>query len=241
MKVHKYLASGHAQATDDSSTVSSITYSDVQLGCSLMRTWTAMDEAGNVAHSVQHIGLEYVPTLSLLAQSSFTCDSTLDSIQIPTNTATSPNPCGLSLKLSYEDSISVKVCPSDFVRNWTVTVCNITVSKLQHITLFDICPSYACGRNESVPRGICSFGECQCSTPWYGEDCNILIYEPVLSAMNNSILQEAQQYITIIQLLQGSPPLSWILINGPNHLEVDQYSGLVSWARAEAGNYSVSI
>ena len=232
---------GRAQAIDDRSAFPSVTYSDVQLGCSLERTWTAMDEAGNIAHYVQYIGLEYVPTLSLVPQISFSCDSTLDSIQVPTDTATSPNPCGLPQTLSYEDSISVKVCPSEFVRNWTITVCNVTVSRLQNITVFDLCPPYACGRNESVPRGICSFGECQCNTPWYGEDCSVLIYEPVLGPVNNSVLHEAQQYVISLVLLQGTSPLSWTLINGPNRLDVDQYTGQVNWARAEAGNHSVSV
>ena len=232
---------GQAQATDDRSAFPIVTYSDVQLGCLLERTWTAMDEAGNTAHYVQYIGLEYVPTLSLLPQISFSCDSTLDTIQVPTNTATSPNPCGLPQTLSYEDSISVKVCPSEFVRNWTVTICGITVSELQNITLFDLCPPYACGRNESVPRGVCSFGACQCSTPWYGENCDILIYEPVLRPVNNSILQEAQQYVINLLLLQGTPPLSWDLIEGPPRLQLDQYTGQVNWARAEAGNYSVTV
>ena len=232
---------GQAQAIDDRSAFPSVTYSDVQLGCLLERTWTATDEAGNTAHYVQYIGLEYVPTVSLLPQISFSCDSTLDSIQIPTDTATSPNPCGLPQTLSYEDSISVEVCPSEFVRNWTVTVCNVTVSRLQNITVFDLCPPYACGRNESVPQGICSFGECQCNTPWFGEDCSILIYEPVLGPVNNSVLKEAQQYVISLALLQGTSPLSWTLINGPNHLEVDEYTGQVNWARAEAGNHSVSV
>ena len=232
---------GQAQATDDRSIFPIITYSDVQLGCLLERIWTATDEAGNTARYVQYIGLEYVPVLSLVPQISFTCDSTLDSIQVPTNTATSPNPCGLPQTLSYEDSISVEVCPSEFVRNWTVTVCNVTVSRLQNITLFDLCPPYACGRNESVPRGICSFGECQCNTPWYGEDCSILIYEPVLGAVNNSVLHEAQEYVISLALLQGTSPLSWTLIKGPHRLEVDEYTGQVNWARAEAGNHSVSV
>ena len=232
---------GRAEATDDKSAFPSVTYSDVQLGCLLERTWTAMDEAGNVAHTVQYISLEYIPTLSLLVQTSFSCDSTSDSIQVPTNTATAPNPCGLPLKLTYEDSITAKVCPSEFVRNWTVTVCNITVTQLQNITVFDLCPPYACGRNESVPRGVCSFGECQCNVPWYGEDCNTLIYEPVVRSVNNSVLQEAQQYFISLTLLQGTPPLSWNLITGPRYLEVNQYSGQVNWIRAEAGNYSVSV
>ena len=232
---------GQAQATDDRSAFPSVTYSDVQLGCSLERTWMAVDEAGNVAHFVQYIGLEYAPTLSLIPQLSFSCDSTLGSILVTTNTATSPNPCGLLLKLSYQDSINVKDCPSEFVRNWTVNVCNITVSKLQNITLFDVCPSNVCGRNESVARGICSFGECQCNTPWYGEDCSTLIYEPIVGPVNDSILQEAQQYSVNLALLQGALPLSWTLIKGPHRLVVDEYSGLVSWNRAEAGNYFVFV
>ena len=59
--------------------------------------------------------------------------------------------------------------------------------------------------------------------------------------MNNSVLQEAQRYFISLTLLQGTQPLSWNVITGPRRLEVDQYSGEVSWNRAEAGNFTVSI
>ena len=229
------------QAVDDRSEIQSMTFNDVNLGCSIRRTWTATDQAGNVAYFVQNIELEFSPTVSLLSQVAFPCDSTSGSVQVPTTTASAPNPCGLSLQLTYRDPVAEYVCPSNFVRNWTVTSCGRSASFSQNIILYDLCPPYACGRNESTPRGICSFGECQCNRPWYGEECAIIIFGPVAQAINDTILKEAQPYATTILLVQGTPPLSWILISGPDRLRVDQYTGQVIWSRAQAGNYTVTV
>ena len=70
--------------------------------------------------------------------------------------------------------------------------------------------THACGKNEGIPRGICSFGECQCNLPWYGENCSSLMYKPIIEPVNNSSLQEAQFYSINLTLIQGiNPPLSW--------------------------------
>ena len=51
----------------------------------------------------------------------------------------------------------------------------------------------------------------------------------------------SNNYVIDLLLVQGTPPLSWVLIEGPPHLQLDQYTGRVNWARAEAGNHSVSV
>ena len=232
---------GQVQVVDDRPEVPSLTFRDVNNGCSIRRTWMATDEAGNSALFYQNINLEYSPTISFLSPIVFQCDSTLDTIEVPTTTASAPNPCRLPLLLTHEDSVSDFTCPRTFVRNWTVSVCNIIVSIPQTIVLNDLCPSYACGRNESTTRGICSFGNCQCNRPWYGEDCSELIYQPVVEPVNDSVIQEAQMYSTTITVIQGTEPLSWSLISGPDRLIVDSFSGQVNWIRAQAGNYTITV
>ena len=232
---------GQVQAVDDRPEVPSLTYRDVNLGCSIRRTWTATDAAGNSAFMIQHIDLDYSPTVSLLSPLTFQCDSTLSSVEVLTSTASAHNPCGLPLLLTHEDSVSEFPCPGDFVRNWTVRVCNRMTSSSQTIVLYDLCPPHACGRNESIPRGICTFGNCQCHRPWHGEDCSELIYQPEVEPVNDTVLQEAQAYSTTITVTQGTPPLTWSLVSGPDRLRVDQYTGRVTWSRAQAGNYTISV
>ena len=229
---------GQAQATDDNSLFPSITYSDDNLGCSLRRTWLATDEAGNTGSLAQYINLEFSPVLTFLAQVFLLCDN---STNIPNNTVTISNPCSLPQELSYTDSVSKHLCPGEFVRNWTISICNRTATYSQSIILYDLCSPYACGRNEKVPRGICSFGECQCNLPWYGENCSNLMYKPFVKPVNDSTLQEAQFYSVNLTLIQGTPPLSWNLILSPPQLSVDQYTGQVVWPRAQTGNHTIIV
>ena len=226
---------------DDRAEAPLLRYRDTNDGCSVRRTWTAIDSAGNSALFSQIIHLEYVPLITLLSPIVFQCDSTLGTIKIPASTASAPNPCRLPLSLTHEDPVGEIACPGNFVRNWTVNICNNTSSMQQTIVLYDLCPPHACGRNESIPRGICSFGNCQCNRPWYGGDCSELIYQPVVEPVNDTIIQEAQPYSTTITVSQGTPPLMWTLISGPDRLRVDTFTGEVIWARAQTGNYTISI
>ena len=232
---------GQAQVSDNRPESVSLTYSDVQTGCSIRRTWMATDRAGNVDQQVQDINIDFSPVVSLSAFLTLPCDSTASPIEVSSSTATAPNPCRLPLQLTFEDSVSRYACPSSFARNWTVSSCGRSTSELQMITLYDVCPAHACGRNETIPHGICSFGQCYCNRPWYGQDCEILIHEPVAVPMNNATLQEAQEYTTSVSLSQGTPPLSWILVSGPRQMQVNQLTGEVTWSRAQAGNHSISV
>jgi len=142
---------GQAEVSDDRSESPSLTYSDENIGCYIRRTWFAIDDANNRGQLVQSIELEFSPVLSFSPQLSFPCDSASDVIQIPENTAITPNPCRLPLQLLFEDSVSEHNCPSQFMRNWTANVCGSVTSRSQSISLYDVCPVHACGRNESTP------------------------------------------------------------------------------------------
>ena len=74
---------GQARATDDKSAFPSIVFHDFRQGCSIRRTWTATDDAGNSATLDQIINVTFSPILSFLPQVSFSCDGTSSSTIVP--------------------------------------------------------------------------------------------------------------------------------------------------------------
>ena len=229
---------GQAWAVDNRPENVLLMYSDAHIGCSVRRTWRATDTADNSVFLVQNINLEFFPIISLQLQVSLPCDSAAASLLVPNNTAFAPNPCGLPIQLTHMDSQQIP-CPGTFMRNWTVSSCGRREYVSQRVILYDLCPPYACGRNESSPRGTCFLGDCQCNRPWYGENCSTIIYEPVAEPVNNSTLLEGQGYMTTVALSRGSPPLSWTLLSGPTELLINQYTGQVTWRRVKAGSHLV--
>ena len=230
---------GQPQASDNRPEFVSLNFHDIKDECSILRTWIATDRAGNTAQLAQNIDLQYSPSISLLPQVYLPCDSASTSFQVSNQTAEAPNPCELPLGLTNEDS--EYVCPGRFVRNWTVSVCRSITTASQTLVLYDLCPSHACGRNESIPRGTCSYGICFCNRPFYGEDCDTIIYEPASEQVDNAILQEAEMYMKSVIVSQGTPPLSWSIISGPEQLSINPYTGVVSWRRAQVGYHSVVV
>ena len=232
---------GTPTATDNRPEEVSIAFKDSNFGCYIERTWTAKDMAGNTDALIQYIIIEFTLSISLVPALSFSCDSTIDSFTIPQTSASAPNPCQLALDLNYIDSVPQFTCPGEFTRNWTAQACGSTASASQLIRFFDICPPTACGRNESPPRGICSFGECSCTRPWFGTNCSILIFEPKMSLINDATLKEAETYMLTIPLIQGTPPISWTLMSSPDGLQLNKNEQQIVWTRAQAGNHTVSV
>ena len=151
------------------------------------------------------------------------------------------HPCQLPLELNFLDNVSTFTCPSVFTRNWTALVCDNSTTASQIIRLYDTCPPDSCGRNGSPPQGICSFGQCRCSRPWFGSDCNVLVHEPLVSQINDTTLKEAKEYILTIPLRQGTPPLSWSLTSSSNKLRLDENLLQIRWLRAQAGTHIISL
>ena len=234
---------GQAQATDNRPEMPTITHSDVRSTCVIRRTWTAVDVAGNTNFLTQDIALDFLPYISFLSILLIQCDSSLNDTQIPQNTATVPNPCQKPLQLTFVDSVNEPTCPGEFNRTWTaVDECSqVSNSATQTIHVFDVCPPLACGRSESPPRGECIRGICSCNQPWFGEECSRQVFEPILDSVNDSLLEESDEYSENLLLLQGTPPLTWTLLTGPDRLELDQNTGEVTWRRAQAGSHSVAV
>ena len=234
---------GEAQAVDDRTSITRITFSDQRMMCSLTRTWRATDSAGNVGFLTQYILLDIRTTLNFVRRISLSCDSSTNSILVPTNTATLQNPCRRNLRLSYEDSVSDYMCPTVFTRTWTITdECNQQTSRFeQTILLYDLCPADACGRNESSPRGICIQGSCICNEPWYGDNCDTLIHSVQIEPVSDRVLLEFENYNERLFLTQGTPPVILTLISSPGRMVISQETRNITWHRAQAGNYTVTV
>ena len=187
-------------------------YRDTKLGCGIQRTWTAIDVAGNTDSVVQYIRLEPSFSISFVPKIAFPCDSTRPFV-VPPSAASAANPCQLPLELNFVDTVSTFTCPSVFTRNWTALVCDNSTTASQTIRLYDTCPPDACGRNGTPPRGICSFGQCRCTRPWFGSDCNVLLHEPLVSQINDTSLKEAEEYILTIPLRQLRDTSTFMVTN----------------------------
>ena len=236
---------GEARAVDNRTSIEEITFSDQNTGCSIRRAWRATDSAGNVGFLIQFISLEFSPALNFVPLLSLPCDSSTNITSAPSNTATLQNPCRQPLQLNYEDAVPVNqyMCPIMFSRTWTIIdECNQETSSFeQTISLYDLCPIDACGRNESTPHGICVQGSCICNDPWFGDNCEILAHSVQLGPVNDHVLLEYEDYSETIAVMQGTPPLIFSLISSPDRMVILQETGEVVWRRAEAGNYTITI
>lgn len=234
---------GQAQAIDNTSAVVAVRYTDNNTGCFIQRTWEAVDSAGNTASVTQYITLEFSLALDFLPLVSVACDSSASSFQVPSITATLQNSCRRPLQLSYEDSVSEYTCPVFFSRIWeAVDQCDqSTALYSQNISLYDLCPLNACGRNETMPHGVCIVGSCACNIPWFGDDCNTPIYPPQVEPVRDVVLEEGAEYTENLILVQGTPLLTWTLISAPNRLVLSGTTGRISWRRSQVGNHTITV
>ncbi|CAN0355852.1 unnamed protein product, partial [Lampetra fluviatilis] len=96
-------------------------------------------------------------------------------------------------------------------------------------TFYQQCPTSGCGRLLGTPHGICSFGQCVCTLPWHGDNCELEYLAPVLEAVPDATTIEGQSYREALRLL-GEPVLViWQLTQGPTGLHLDGANGVVSW------------
>ena len=237
------VQTGQALARDNRDPAPTISFRDQRMPCSIARTWRAVDSAGNLGTMIQYITLEYAPVVNFVPVVSLPCDSSTDSISVPGNTATLPNPCRRPLELSYKDLNSNYTCPITFTRMWTFTDgCTLELSTFeQRISLFDVCPLNACGHTETPPHGICIQGNCVCNRPWFGEQCDILIHSVVVGPVDSIVLQELEDYTETLTVVNGTPPFLFSLISSPEGMIFQQDTQTVSWRRVQVGNYTITV
>ncbi|CAN0381923.1 unnamed protein product [Lampetra planeri] len=68
-------------------------------------------------------------------------------------------------------------------------------------TFYQQCPTSGCGRLLGTPHGICSFGQCVCTLPWHGDNCELEYLAPVLEAVPDATTIEGQSYREALRLL----------------------------------------
>ena len=212
--------------------------------CQMVRIWTAEDAAGNQMMSEQTIISTYSPVINLLEQVRFSCDPN-ESPAIPTQTANIDNVCSRNVTLTYTDSVQSPACPDQITRTWTaIDTCDQSspVIRTQLFVLYSMCPPSACGRNNQPPNGRCIAGNCFCTSPWVGENCNITILEPLIKDMSQpEVLQEGQEYTSSLEILEGTEPIYWELDQGPEGMTVNPQTGVVKWQAYTIGLIQTSV
>ncbi|XP_078472002.1 uncharacterized protein LOC144733868 [Lampetra planeri] len=108
-------------------------------------------------------------------------------------------------------------------------------------TFYQQCPASACGRDLDVPHGICSFGRCICSLPWYGDDCEFEYLPPALKVVADAVAVEGQSYGESLQLLKGTAPVMWQLSVAPSGMTLDGAAVLWNSVIASAEPYAVEV
>ncbi|KAK7084501.1 hypothetical protein SK128_021477, partial [Halocaridina rubra] len=221
----------------------SVTFEDRETPCNITRTWNVRDDAHNVVYKEQLITKLFTPHIKLLLQLSLSCSSSSGKSFVTENTATVDNPCGRPLSISYLDEPSSIQCPGSLNRTWRITdACTGQADTAkQVITLYDICPSTACGKNFSIPHGICSNGKCRCNKPWYGNDCENLLYEPHIKPKPPIMIFESQEIKIYPSLKQGTRPVTWSLLEAPKGTSIDYLTGFINLQIAPAGIHTFDL
>ena len=128
--------------TDNEDLNPTVTYNDVAIqGCSLIRTWTAMDGAGNIARANQIITFSNPrpPVVTSPTELPVACGSIEDAnTNLAHNNITVQRPCGRPIRLNYTDSAQLNQCGFTFSRVWEVNDdCGQSVQFTQIIRVLD--------------------------------------------------------------------------------------------------------
>ncbi|KAK7073310.1 hypothetical protein SK128_022152 [Halocaridina rubra] len=236
-------STGFPTVSDNMDAKPTLTYSDYDDSCTIARTWMATDVAGNIAQVQQIITMTFLPHINFLSFISFSCSSDLGIHHVSQETASAPNPCNRPFALSSQDDLQIYPCPGFFNRTWTLndSCMGDVLTATQIIELYDICSAGACGRNYSQPHGICLQGSCLCNRPWYGDNCDILIYTPQLQQEEPKFLLEGENFNLQTTLIQGTQPITWSFVQAPERSNIDYSTGQLSLNGIRVGNYTITV
>ncbi len=144
---------GQANSTDNCQSNIIITFFDTKSGTlcdsTIIRTWTASDNCGNISSCTQTITKKdnVAPVIACPANISVACNSsTTTSV---TGQASATSGCPGEVNITYSDQKMILVCDTVIKRTWTVQdKCNNTASCVQNITLLSDMPvATDCGRH----------------------------------------------------------------------------------------------
>ncbi len=254
-----------------------VTYADRIEECRVERTWTVIDSAGNSASRGQTLPMRVEDAeLQLLPFLAINCDSSGNTTVVVPNSASVKSNCfagHVPFAIDMREDVSSYPCPGSWTRRYTVRdPCRANQSVAagnQTVRTVDVCPASACGRTAVPARGVCISGSCSCNRPWYGENCNVEIFEPRIEQPSAPLeLEEGRDLTFTPNLLQGTAPVSWELISGPgmssnflsipyvycsleiqgkhvydflDRLGFDSVNGTISLRRTDAGRLNVTV
>ncbi|KAK7073311.1 hypothetical protein SK128_022153 [Halocaridina rubra] len=236
-------STGLPRVSDNMDAKPTLTHSDYDDSCTIARSWMATDVAGNIAQVQQIITKTFLPYINLLPYISFSCSSDSGVHHVSQETASVPNPCNRPFALTNQDDHQIYPCPGFFNRTWTLndSCTGDVITARQLIELYDVCSASACGRNYSRPHGICLQGSCICNRPWYGDNCDILIYTPQLQQEEPKFLLEGENFNLQTTLIQGTHPITWSFVQAPERSDVDYRTGEITLNGMRVGNYTFTV
>ncbi|KAI0212202.1 hypothetical protein LSAT2_002886 [Lamellibrachia satsuma] len=107
---------------------------------------------------------------------------------------------------------------------------------------YALCPEDACGSLKTPRRGICSTGRCLCSTPWLGDNCEILGLAPKITPVPQQTVVEGTTFRKALTTSEGTKPLTWILVSAPSGMDIDVVKVGITWtAVARNDAYTVVV
>ena len=116
---------GYPTVDDNEDTNPSVEYTDNPSSeCTIIRTWTATDNAGNQASETQtiHFTSPLPPQIISPREIAIPCGSVEDAIDtLGRADLTVIHPCGRQVVITYSDSANVSACGITFTRTWVVT------------------------------------------------------------------------------------------------------------------------
>lgn len=135
-------AIGVPVVTDNQDADPTLTFEDqASDGCSVVRTWTAVDDAGNEAVVVQTISFTNPQPPQVLSATDIAipCGDVEDAIQIAeASNLMVIHPCGRPVTVNFSDSTSIDRCGFTFTRFWEIRDdCGTSTSFQQNIRVLD--------------------------------------------------------------------------------------------------------
>nr|WP_321222721.1 gliding motility-associated C-terminal domain-containing protein [uncultured Psychroserpens sp.] len=108
----------------------------------ITRTWTLIDDCGNVTTQPQTITIQdtTAPTFTVPADVTLECDADINDISLTGDVTDEADNCSTNLEATFVDVISNGSCANEFIisRTWTVTDdCDNATSLVQTITIQD--------------------------------------------------------------------------------------------------------
>ena len=226
-----------------------LTSVDTYEKCGIQRMWTVSDIAGNTRRIGQVAPLAMDFEIRGAKYLQYFCDSSISDrfFNVPDETVSFHVGCfeNITSFYSYPGSYSFP-CPG--TENRTTEVINfctgVTKTFQQTISIVDICPPDACGRNYFPPHGICINGECQCYRSYRGENCEIVKKKPVIAEVQPVYqIKENSEFQIQPVIVEGYKPIYWSLIEErPKSMKISLTTGLVTWNKdVGPGVYNVTV